>query len=34
MGKEGRRRAEVEFNPERHVQQVEQVYRTVLERGR
>ncbi len=30
MGKEGRRRAEVEFNPERHVQQVEHVYHAVL----
>ena len=34
MGKEGRRRAEAEFNPERRVQQVEQVYLTVLERRR
>lgn len=32
MGKEGRRRAESEFNPERQVQQVEQVYQTVLRR--
>ncbi|MBI4589025.1 MAG: glycosyltransferase family 4 protein [Candidatus Rokubacteria bacterium] len=34
MGKEGRRRAEAEFSPERHVSQVEQVYRTVLSRPR
>ncbi len=34
MGKEGRRRAEAEFNSARHVQQVEQVYSTVLERRR
>lgn len=32
MGKEARRRAEAEFNPERRVQQVEQVYLTVLHR--
>ena len=34
MGKEGRCRAEAEFNPERRVQQVEQVYLTVLQRRR
>lgn len=34
MGKEGRRRAEAEFSPERHVQQVEQVYLSVLQRAR
>ena len=33
MGKEGRRRAEVEFNLERRVQQVEQVYLTILGGG-
>ncbi len=33
MGKEGRRRAEAEFNAERHVQQVEQVYLKVLRRA-
>ena len=31
MGKEGRRRAEALFDPERRVQQVEQVYLTVLQ---
>jgi glycosyltransferase involved in cell wall biosynthesis len=34
MGKEGRRRAEAEFNPERRLQQVEQTYLTVLQRRR
>ena len=32
MGKEGRRHAEAEFNPERHVRQVEEVYLALLGR--
>jgi glycosyltransferase involved in cell wall biosynthesis len=34
MGKEGRRRAEALFTPERHVGLVEQLYRSVVERRR